>query len=334
MFKNNKLLACRCSAFASRLVVAGLVAVASTLAAAQSNYPVKPVRILIGFVPGGFTDIAGRMVAQGLTQSLGQQVVAENRPGANGGVAAELTARAVPDGYTFYMASPGHTTNPMLQARTHYDPIKDFSPLSLFADIPNVLVIHPSVPVKNVQQLVALIKSRPGYLSYGTTGVGAPGHLATELMQMMTATKMIHVPYKGSAQVIVDLIGGQVDMSFPSTASVLPYVQQGRLRALAVTSAKRSPAYPDTPTMAEGGLPGFVVNGGYGAIGPARMPPDIVNRLSSEIGKIARQPDIRERLLRLGAEAVGNSAEEFAAFIVNDHAKWAKVVKAANLQKQ
>lgn len=303
-------------------------------AGAQANFPVKPMRILIGFVPGGFTDIAGRMVAQGLGDALGQQVIAENRPGANGGVAAELTARAVPDGYTFYMASPGHTTNPMLQARTHYDPIKDFTPISLFADIPNVLVIHPSVPVKTLKELVALLKSRPAYLTLATTGVGAPGHLSGELMQMLTGTKLIHVPYKGSAPVMVDLIGGQVDLSFPSTASALPYVQQGRIRAIAVTSVKRSPAYPDVPTMVEAGLPDFVVSGGYGVIGPARMPKEIVARLSSEIIRLAKNPDIRARLLKLGAEAVGNTPEEFAALIVNDHVKWAKVIKAAGMKKE
>jgi tripartite-type tricarboxylate transporter receptor subunit TctC len=316
------------------LCVAGIAASASGIATAQTNFPLKPMRILIGFVPGGFTDIAGRMVAQGLTDALGQQVVAENRPGANGGVAAELTARAAPDGYTFYMASPGHTTNPMLQARAHYDPIKDFTPISLFADIPNVLVIHPSVPVKSLKELVTLIKSKPGYLTLATTGVGAPGHLSGELMQMKTGTKLIHVPYKGSAPVLVDLIGGQVDLSFPSTASALPYVQQGRLRAIAVTSAKRSPAYPDVPTMMEAGLPDFVVQGGYGVIGPARMPQEIVSRLGSEIAKLAKHPDIRARLQKLGAEAVGSTPEEFAAYIVNDHAKWAKVVKAANIPRQ
>lgn len=301
---------------------------------AQTNFPVKPMRILIGFTPGGFTDIAGRMVAQGLSDAFGQQVVAENRPGANGGVAAEQTARAAPDGYTFYMASPGHTTNPMLQARTHYDPIKDFTPISLFAGIPNVLVIHPSVPVKTLKELVALIKSKPGYLTLATTGVGAPGHLSGELMQMLTGTKLIHVPYKGSAPVMVDLIGGQVDLSFPSTASALPFVQQGRIRAIAVTSARRSPAYPDVPTMMEAGLPEFVVQGGYGVLGPARMPKEAVARLSSEIIKITKNPDIRARLLKLGAEAVGNTPEEFAAFIVADHAKWARVIKAANMKKE
>ncbi len=292
------------------------------------------MRLLIGFLPGGFTDIAGRMVAQGLSDALGQQVVAENRPGANGGVAAELTARAAPDGYTFYMASSGHTTNPMLQARMHYDPIRDFTPVSQFADIPNVLVVHPAVPVQSLKQLVALLKSKPGFLTLATTGVGAPGHLAGELMQMMTGTRLIHVPYKGSSAVIVDIIGGHIDISFPSTAAALPYVQQGRLRALGVTSSKRSPAYPDVPTIAEGGLPGFEVQGWYGVLGPARTPREIVARLSGEIIKLAKNPDIRARLVKQGAEPVGSTHEEFTALISSDHAKWAKVIKAANIQKQ
>lgn len=315
-------------------IALGIATGATSSAIAQTTFPAKPLRLLIGFVPGGFTDISGRMVAQGLTEALGQQVIAENRPGANGGLAAEQTARAAPDGYTFYMASSGHTTNPMLQARMHYDPIKDFTPLSQFADIPNVLVVHPSVPVQNLKQLVALLKSKPGYLTLGTTGVGAPGHLCGELMQMMTGAKLIHVPYKGSGAVIIDLLGGHVDISFPSTASALPYVQQGRLRALSVTSSRRSPAYPDVPTMVEAGLPGFEVQGWYGVLGPARMPKDITARLSNEIIKLAKSPDIRARLTKLGAEAVGSTHEEFTALIATDHAKWAKVIAAANLKKQ
>ncbi len=312
----------------------GFAVSTSSGAFAQTNFPVKPLRLLIGFVPGGFTDISGRMVAQGLTEALGQQVVAENRPGANGGLAAEQTARAAPDGYTFYMASSGHTTNPMLQARMHYDPIKDFTPISQFADIPNVLVVHPSVPAHSLKQLVALLKSKPGYLTLGTTGVGAPGHLCGELMQMMTGTKLIHVPYKGSGAVVIDLLGGHVDISFPTTASAFQYVQQGRLRALGITSAKRSPAYPDVPTIAESGLAGFEVQGWYGVLGPARMPKDVATRLSNEIIKLAKNPDIRARLLKLGAEPVGSTHEEFAALIASDHAKWAKVITAANLKKQ
>ena len=307
---------------------------AQGVALAQSNFPAKPARLLIGFVPGGFTDIAGRMVAQGLTEALGQQVVAENRPGANGGIAAELTARAAPDGYTFYMASPGHTTNPILQSKTQYDPIKDFTPISQFADIPNVLVIHPSVPAKSVKELLALLRSKPGYLTLASSGIGAPGHLSGELMQMMTGTKLIHVPYKGSAAAIVDLLGGHVDVSFPTTAAALPYVQQGRLRVLGITSSKRSDAYPNVPTIAEAGVPGFEVQGWYGVLGPARLPKDVQARLSSEMVKLARNPDIRSRLQRQGAEPVGTSAEEFTTFINNDHAKWSKVIKAANIKTE
>lgn len=319
-------LAC-CTLLAAGFMTAGT-------AHSQSNYPVKPARLLIGFVPGGFTDIAGRMVAQGLTDALGQQVVAENRPGANGGIAAELVARAAPDGYTFYMASPGHTTNPILQSKTQYDPIRDFTPISQFADIPNVLVIHPSVPAKSVKELLALLKSKPGYLSLASSGVGAPGHLSGELMQMMTGTKLIHVPYKGSAAAIIDLLGGHVDVSFPTTAAALPYVQQGRLRVLGITSAKRSEAYPNVPTIAEAGVPGFEVQGWYGVIGPAKMPREVVQRLSAEMVKLAKNPDIRSRLLKQGAEPVGTTTEEFTAFINNDHAKWSKVIKAANIKPE
>lgn len=301
-------------------------------AAAQTTFPVKPIRLLVGFVPGGFTDLAGRAVAQGLSDAFGLQVIVENRPGANGGIAAELTARAAPDGYTFYMASPGHTTNPILQSKTQYDPVRDFTPLSLFADIPNVLVIHPSVPVKTLKAFLALAHARPVYLTQASSGVGSPGHLSGELLQMMTKVKFTHVPYKGSGAALTDLLGGHVDLSFPSTAAALPHVAAGKLRVLGITSPKRSQAYPDVPTIAEAGVPGFEVMGWYGSIGPARLPKDVVARLSNEMMRITKHPDMRARILKAGAEPVGNSAEAFAAFIAIDHAKWMKVVRAANIK--
>lgn len=307
---------------------------AASPALAQGAFPSKPLRVLIGFVPGGFTDLAGRMVAQGLSEAFGQQVIAENRPGANGGIAAELTARAAPDGYTFYMASPGHTTNPILQSKTHYDPVKDFTPLSLFADIPNVLVVHPSVPSKTLKEFLALARARPVYLTQASSGIGSPGHLSGELLQMMAGVKFTHVPYKGSGAALTDLLGGHVDISFPTTAAALQYVAAGRLRGLGITSPKRSQAYPDVPTIAEAGVPGFEVMGWYGVIGPARMPREIAATLSNELMRLAKKSETRARLLKAGADPVGNSAEEFAAFIAGDHAKWTRVIKAANIKPQ
>lgn len=322
--------------FVARLcLITMLSALAATPQAfAQTAYPSKPLRVLIGFVPGGFTDLAGRMVAQGLSEAFGQQVIAENRPGANGGIAAELTARAAPDGYTVYMASPGHTTNPILQSKTQYDPVKDFTPLSLFADIPNVLVVHPSVPSKTLKEFLALARARPVYLTQASSGIGSPGHLSGELLQMMAGVKFTHVPYKGSGAALTDLLGGHVDISFPTTAAALQYVAAGRLRGLGITSPKRSQAYPEVPTIAEAGVPGFEVMGWYGVIGPARLPREIAATLSHELMRLAKKGDVRARLLKAGADPVGSSAEDFSAFIASDHAKWSKVIKAASIKPQ
>jgi len=314
------------------LATAALCTTTLTPLLAQTTYPVKPIRLLVGFVPGGFTDMSGRMVGQGLAEAFGQQVIVENRPGANGAIAAELTARAAPDGYTFYMASPGHTTNPIMQSKTQYDPIKDFTPISLFADIPNVLVVHPSVPSRTLKEFLTLARARPGLLTLASSGVGSPGHLSAELLQMMTGTKFVHVPYKGSGAAFSDLVGGHVDLSLPSTASALPHVNSGRLRALGVTSGKRSTAYPDIPTIAEGGVAGFEVVGWYGLLGPARMSKEALTRLNTEIMRMAKNPDVRARLLKHGADPVGSTPEEFAAFVATDHQKWIKVVKAANIK--
>jgi tripartite-type tricarboxylate transporter receptor subunit TctC len=289
------------------------------------------MRLLVGFAPGGFTDIGGRIVSQGLSETFGVPVVVENRPGANGAIAAELTAQAAPDGYTFYMASPGHTTNAILQTKSRYDPIKDFTPLSLFADIPNVLVVNSSVPARTVKEFLALARNRKISLTQSSAGVGSPGHLSGELLQTMTKVKFTHVPYKGSGAMMSDLVGGQVDFSFPSTAAALPYVQGGRLRALGITSARRSQAYPDVPTIAEAGVPGFEVSGWYGVLGPARIPKEVAATLSNEIMRLARRSDVQARLRNAGAEPVGSTSEEFRAFIARDYEKWSRVIKAANI---
>jgi tripartite-type tricarboxylate transporter receptor subunit TctC len=313
------------------LTVACIAAAASSHAFAQSSFPSKPMRLLVGFAPGGFTDIAGRMVSQGLSETFGVPVVVENRPGANGAIAAELTARAAPDGYTFYMASPGHTTNAILQSKTRYDPVKDFTPLSLFADIPNVLVVTPSVPARTVKEFLALARGRKVSLTQSSAGIGSPGHLSGELLQLLAKVKFTHVPYKGSGAMMSDLVSGQVDFSFPSTAAALPYVKQGRLRALGVTSGKRSQAYPDVPTIAEAGVPGFEVMGWYGVLGPARIPKDVAATLSNELVRLVKRSDTQTRLRNAGAEPVGSTSDEFRAFIANDYEKWAKVIKAANI---
>lgn len=298
----------------------------------QNIFPSKPFRIYVGFVPGGFTDFAARIVSTSLAESFGNQVIVDNRPGANGHIAAELTAKSLPDGYTFYMASSGHTTNPILLPKNTLDPVRDFSAISLLADIPNLLVVHPSVPARNLIDFIKLARARPVYLSQATSGVGSPGHLIGELLKISAGIKFIHVPYKGSGAMMTDLLGGQVDFSFPTTAAALSYISSGRLRALGIASAKRSQAYPDIPTISEAGVPGFSVMGWYGLIGPARIPKDILSTLSLEIVKISKKTDVRAKLLNAGAEPVGNSSDDFLSFIAADYEKWNKVIKIANIK--
>ena len=303
----------------------------ATVAAAQPSYPVKPLRILVGFVPGGFTDTSARIVGQRLADALGQQVIVENRPGANGLIAGDLAAKSAPDGYTLFMTSPGLTTNPILYTRLRHDPVKDFTAISIVAEIPNVLVVHPAVPARSIGELFALARSKPGTLTQSSAGIGSPGHLSGELLQIMKKMKFVHVPYKG-AQSVIDLIGGHVDLSFPSISSSIVFIRDGKLRALGVTSAKRSPLLPDVPSIGEKEVPGYASVGWYGIVGPAGIPKPVVTTLNREIVRILQNAEVRERLAREGAVPVINSPEEFSAFIANDHRKWAKVIKAANIR--
>ena len=303
----------------------------ATGAVAQTSYPVKPLRILVGFVPGGFTDTSARIVGQKLGDALGQQVIVENRPGANGLIAGDLAAKSAPDGYTLFMTSPGLTTNPILYTRLRHDPVKDFTAISIVAEIPNVLVVHPAVPARSIGELFALARSKPGTLTQSSAGIGSPGHLSGELLQIMKKMKFVHVPYKG-AQSVIDLIGGHVDLSFPSISSSIVFIRDGKLRALGVTSAKRSPLLPDVPSIGEKEVPGYASVGWYGIVGPAGIPKPVVTTLNREIVRILQNAEVRERLAREGAVPVINSPEEFSAFIANDHRKWAKVIKAANIR--
>ena len=313
------------------VVIAVACMQAGGLAVAQESFPSRPIRMLVGFPPGGFTDLAGRMLAQGLTDSLGVQVVVDNRPGANGSIAAMLTMRATPDGYTFYMASPGHVTNPILQSQTHYDPIKDFTPLSGFADIPNVLAVSPGLPANSVKEFLALARSRPVPLSQATTGVGSPGHLIGEFLQILTKVKFTHVPYKGSGPLMPDLATGRVDFSFPSAASALTHVRAGRIRVLGVSGKRRAAAYPDVPTISEAGVPGFEAVGRYAVFGPAQMPRAVVDKLSTEIARYVQRSDVQAKLSNVGAEAVEGGAQELATFVAGDYEKWLKVIKTAKI---
>jgi tripartite-type tricarboxylate transporter receptor subunit TctC len=317
-----------------------LVLAAATAAAGSSaqtpaqQYPTRPVRIISPFAPGGGNDTLCRIVSQRLGENLGQQVIVENRAGANGIVGTEVAARAAPDGYTIVLIPSGHAVNASLYKKLPFEPIRDFSPITLVGSSPLVLAVHPSLPVKNVKELIALARARPEQLTYVSAGVGASGHLGGALFETLTGTKMTHIPYKGMAVAIVDLMSGQVTMTFGTSLSVVPHVRAGRLRALATTGTKRSPALPDLPTVAEAGVTGYEASLWYGFAGPARMPPGIVQRLNSAIVAVLRLPDVRERLASQGVDPQYNTPDEFAKLLVSDVERWAKVIQRAGIKPE
>ena len=303
-------------------------------AAAQGGYPSKPIRIISIFAPGGGNDGICRAVAQKMVETMKQQVIVENRPGANGIIGTELAARAAPDGYTITLIPSGHAVNASLYKKLPFDSIKDFTPLSLAGSSPMVLALHPSVPVKNVRELIALAKARPEQLTYVSAGIGASGHLAGALFETMTNTKMVHIPYKGMSLAVADLMGGQVSMSFGTSVSVVPHVHTGRLRALATTGAVRSPALPDLPTVAEAGVPGYEASLWYGFVGPAKLPAEIAQRLTAGIVAALNSPDVRDRLTSLGVDARASSGEEFGRLMVSDLDRWAAVIRRAGVKAE
>ena len=293
--------------------------------------PTKPIRFLVGFPPGGTNDIVARVVAPKMSEYLGQQVVVENRGGANTAIATELAARAAPDGYTIVMNAPGHATNPALM-KLNFDPIKDFAFITLLAEAQNLAVVHPSRPVPNVKELIALSKKYPGKINCGSSGPGTTVHLSAELFQYMTGVKWLHIPYKGGGPALVALLSGEVSLYFGNMPTVIRQARDGKLRAIAVTGAKRSPAAPDIPTVAESGVPGYEVTAFYGLAAPAKTPKPILDRLNIETVKALNAADVREKLQGLGADPVGNTQEQYAAFIQNEIAKWDKVIKAAGIK--
>ncbi len=312
-----------------------LVATAMTVAgpALGQPYPAKSIRMVIGFSPGGGTDIIGRIVGHKLSEALGQQILADNRSGASGQIAAELVAKAPPDGYTVMMAHiAAMSILPSLNPKLPYDPVKDFAPISLVAISPNLVVAHPSVPAKNVKELIALAKARPGQLHYASPGAGTVQHLAGEFFNLQAKVNMLHVPYKGAGPAVVDLIAGHVHLSFDVVPVVISHVRAGKLRVLAVTSEKRSSLLPDIPTLNEGGLPGFDMSTWWGLVAPAAVSKDIIARLHSETVKVLRQKEVADRIADQGAEIVGNTPAEFAAFIGSERAKYAKIVREAKIK--
>lgn len=311
------------------------IAMAAWLAPAWGQqYPSKPVRIISPFAAGGGNDVISRTIAAKLTESVRQQVIVENRSGANGIVGTELAARAAPDGYTIALIPSGHAVNASLYRKLPYDSIRDFSPLSLVGSSPLILVVHPALPVKTVKELVSFAQARPGELTYSSAGVGSSGHLAGALFDTLTGAKMVHVPYKGNALALTDLMGGQVVLTFATTASVMPHVRSGRLRALASTGAARSPALGSMPTVAEAGVAGYEAALWYGFVGPAGMPQEIVQRLNALIVATLAAPDVRERLTNAGVDPKSSSPEELGRLMVTDVKRWARVIERTGVQPQ
>lgn len=294
-------------------------------------YPTKPVRFMVGFAPAGPNDIVARALSQKLSEQTGQPFVVENRAGANTAIASELLVRAAPDGYTIMLVSPGHATNPSLM-KLSFDPLRDFAFVTQVADAQNLAVVHPSLPVRTVKELIAFSKQHPGQINYGSSGTGATAHLSGELFQIMTGVKWVHIPYKGAGPALIELLAGQHVLYFGNIAGVIGYVRTRRLRAIAVTGEKRSPAVPDVPTVIESGLPGFVVTAWYGVAAPAKTPRAIIDKLNSEIVRALKSPDLRTRLLDQGTDPVGSTPEQYTAFMQNEIAKWAKVIKAAGIK--
>jgi tripartite-type tricarboxylate transporter receptor subunit TctC len=303
---------------------------AIALQAHAQAYPSQPIKIIVPFTAGGTTDILARTIGQKLSEAWRQPVIVENRPGAGGNIGADVVAKAKPDGYTILMGTIGtQSINASLYAKMPYDAAKDFAPVTLVAMVPNVLVVNPAVKAKTVSELVALAKAKPGELNFASSSTGGSPHLSGEMFKQMTGANIVHVPYKGSAPAITDLLGGQVSLMFDNLPSALPQVKAGKLRALAVTSARRSQAAPDIPTIAESGVPGYEVDSWFGILAPAGTPKEIVNKLNAEIVRILQIPEVRERLLEQGAEPVGDTPEHFAEHIRKETVKWARVVKAS-----
>jgi tripartite-type tricarboxylate transporter receptor subunit TctC len=301
---------------------------------AHAQYPVKAVRLVVPFPPGGGTDTLARVYGQKLGESLGQQVIIDNRPGGGTNIGAEIAAKAPPDGYTALMGNIAHAINVTLYSKLTYDLVKDFAPVTLLASTPNILVVHPSIPAKSVNELIALAKARPGEIDYASSGSGSSSHLAAELFSTMVGVKMTHIPYKGGGPAVVALTGGQVSVGFATTPSVIGHIKSGRMRGLAVTTAQRSPSTPELPTMSEAGVSGYEAGTWYGLLVPAATARDIVSRLHTESVKLLKQPDVKDRLDAAGFELIGNTPEQFGTFIRSEIEKWAKVVKASGARAE
>ena len=317
------------SAFRWLLVFASVLYCAGALAQA---YPSRPIRIVVPYTPGGFTDVTTRIVANELMKSVGQNIIIDNRPGANSIVGVEIVSKSAPDGYTLVSVIPAHAANQTLYPKLPFHSVNSFAPVSLAASAPLILCVTNSLPVTSVKELVALAKSRPGKLSFASSGVGASAHLSMELLMMMTGISMLHVPYKGTAPALVDLTSGQVQVMFDVPSSMLPHTKAGKIRALAMASEKRYSAAPELPTISESAVPGYASGSWVGFLAPANTPRDVVAKLGKEMMTIVNRPDVRERFIQIGIEPVGNSPAEFTVFLKNEVAKWEKVIRTANVK--
>src|SRR5436309_9427083 len=303
----------------------------ATLAGAQ-QFPAKPLHLIVPFPPGGGNDTVARAIAQQISPELGQPVVIDNRPGAGGSVGAELAAKAAPDGYTLFLAGVGsHVVNPNLHKKLGYDPLKDFAPITLIASAPSVLVVNPSVPARTIAEFTAYARANPGKLNYASNGNGSAAQLAAAMYETMAGVRMVHVPYKGIAPAMTDLMSGEVQLMFGTVVALVPHIQAGKLRALAVTSRKRSALLPDLPTLAESGLPDYEAGSWYGILAPAGTPREVIERLHGAMVKALKQPDVAKRLAAEGAEVIGSTPEEFAAHIKSELARVGDVVRAAGI---
>jgi len=305
------------------------------MANAQPAYPVKPIRLVVPFAPGGSTDTIARLIGQKLDEALGQQVIIDNRPGAGGNLGVDYVAKSAPDGYTLIFGHVGtFGFGPSLYAKLPYDPIRDFAPVALFAMVPNMLVVHPSLPASNVKELVALARARPGQLNYGSSGNGSASHLATEYFKLLSKTDITAIPYKGTGPLVTDLIAGQTSLTITGVPPLYPHVQSGRLRALAVGSVKRLPLLPSLPTIAEAGVPGYESSTWFGPLAPAKTPREIIVRLNVELMKMLQRPDVRARFAAEGIEALGSTPEEFGTYIKSEIERWSRVIKAAGVRSE
>jgi tripartite-type tricarboxylate transporter receptor subunit TctC len=311
------------------LAIAGLSA---GLDAQAQQYPAKPIRLIVPFVAGGSADVLSRVLAQRLTQQYGQQMVVENRPGSGGHVGAEAAARATPDGYTIVFGTIGIHAAYAIYSRLSYDPARDLQPVAMYADVPNILIVHPSVPVKNVKEFIALAKANPGRLNFGTAGSGSSTHMAGEWFKLYTGVNLTHVPYKGSAQAMQDLLGGQIELMFENLPTAIAQVRAGKVRSIGMTSRERSPSMPEVPTLAETGVPGFEATAWFTIAAPAKVPADIIRKLNADMNAFLKAPEMQQRWVDMGVVPLGGSPADAEKFFVSEREKWNKVIKAAGIR--